>query len=276
MMIHMTRTSLNKKTVGIIAGVVAVIAIVGLVIAWGLQPSGDVVGPTPKPTLPPEPVNIIPIEERAYARILPADSGREVTISLETINKEADEAEYEVEYQSGTILQGFGGNLDVENLPSTARQLLGSCSAGGKCSYDENVTGGQLTLRFEGPQRYAVRGEWSFIDNASRDLGLSSRDGKLGLSGPGSQARYGVVFQSPGYPAPLPAAALSQIYSFGVAPATPGSVVVSLRLNEDVATAKLAVWNGKEWKLVDGTVADKTLTVSLPNMPQAVIAVVAE
>lgn len=275
MMIHMTKQFLNKKTLGIAAAVIGVIAIVSMIIAWGLQPV-ETAGPTPKPTLPPEPVNIIPIEERAYARIIPAESGREITISLEKINKEADEAEYEVEYQSGTILQGFGGELSVDNLPSTAKQLLGSCSAGGKCSYDENVSGGQLTLRFEGPQRYAVRGEWAFLDNAARNLVVASRDGKLGLTGPGAKVRYAVVYQSPGYPAPLPAKALSQIYSMGVSPVTPGVVEVSLRLNEEVSTAKLAVWNGKDWKLVEGTVTDKVLKVSLPSMPQAVIAVAAE
>jgi hypothetical protein len=262
----------------IIGGVILALLVIGGLV-WGLSPANNgAAGPTPVPTLPPEPVNVIPIEERAYGRIIPTADGRTLTVSLEKVNKEANEAEYEIEYQTGTVLQGAGGSLDPSDLPATEDVLLGSCSAGGKCSYHEGVTGGQLTLRFEDPNRYAVRGEWSFWNNATgKETTISSRDGKLGITGTGlAKTKYGVVFQSPGYPDELPGRAVSQIYALGVSTAPTGSLKVSLRLTEDAANAKLAVWDGTAWKSVTGTVADKTLTATLTAWPQALIAVVEE
>lgn len=268
----------RNKLFAIIASVILVIAVIGGVI-WGLSPdtSSQPVA-TPVPTLPPEPVNVIPVEERPYARLTPSVDGRTITVSLEAINKPAEEGEYEIEYQTGTVLQGAGGSLDILSLPDVKDILLGSCSAGGKCTYHEGVLGGLLTFRFEDPTRYAVRGEWSFWNNASgADDTLSSRDGRLGVTGTGlSRVRYGMVFQSPGYPAELPGQAASLIYALGTSTNPTGSVEVSLRLTEDVPDASLAVWDGTDWTLVEGTVADKTLTATLRSWPQAVIAVVAE
>ncbi len=268
----------SKKYIAIIAVVLGGFLLVGALV-WGLSPAPtEQAGPTPRPTLPPEPVNVIPVEERPYARITPTVDGRTLKLSLEAINKPADEAEYEIEYQTGTVLQGAGGLFSLSALPSTQDVLLGSCSAGGKCSYHEGVTGGQLTFRMSGDSRYAVRGEWSLWSNPSgAESTLSSRDGKFGLSGTGlTRVRYGVVFLSPGYPAELPGEALSSMYAIGVSSVPTGSTEVSLRLNSDVASADIAVWDGTAWKTVSGTVADKTVTASLATVPQAVIAVTAE
>lgn len=269
----MAKSFLQNKVVWAVGGLVVLAAVVGGVV-WARGGSAGPSTPTPKPTLPPEPVNVIPVEERPYARLLPSTDGRTVTVSLEKLNKDADDGQYEIEYQSGTVLQGAGGRLDLSDLPDQEDILLGSCSAGGKCSYHEDVTGGSLTLRLEGAERYAVRGEWSFLDADKRDQVLASRDGKLGITG--TRARYGIVFQSPGYPDALPGRAISSIYAVAVTPEASGTFTVSLRLNEDVAAANLAVWDGTNWDVVEGEVVDKMLTVSLSELPQALIAVVAQ
>lgn len=273
---HMSQNSSRKYLIFGAIGLGVVALLLGGFMLFGRGDAANPVGPTPKPTLPPEPVNVIPVEERPYARLYPSADGRTVIVSLEKLNKPAEDGEYEIEYQSGTVLQGAGGALNVEDLPDVEEILLGSCSAGGKCTYHEDVTGGLLTFRLEGSNRYAVRGEWSFLENPTGDKTLSSRDGKLGLTGAGTKPKFGIVFQSPGYPDALPGRALSQIYAIGTSTASTGSVVVSLHLNEAVTAASLATWDGKTWKTVPGTVAEKTLTVTLPSLPQAMIAVASE
>lgn len=274
-MIVMTKTARTRLIIGAIA---ALVLLGGGFLAWRMSAgSGQSAVATPVPTLPPEPVNIIPVEQRPYARMLPSGDGRTVTLSVEKLNLEANEGEYEIEYQTGTVLQGAGGRLEVDNLPHTEDILLGSCSAGGKCSYHENVTGGQITLRLDDPNRYAVKSDWRFWENKERENTVSSSDGKLVLTGAGlARVRYGILFHSPGYPDVPPTKALSHTYTMAFAPSVTGTLTASVRLNEDVAEASLAVWDGTAWKVIEGTVADKTVTAPLTTVPHAIMAVSAE
>lgn len=260
--------------IGLAVGAVVLVGLVAATLMGRGQTAST--SPTPVPTLPPEPVNIIPLNERPFAHISPTEDGRNIILTVESLNKPAESAEYEIEYQAGTILQGFGGSLEIDPLPATVKQMLGSCSAGGKCSYDEDVKGGQLTLRFEGSDRYAVRGDWTFTKIDPKSDLISSRDGRFGLVGAGSKAKYGIVFQSPGLPAPAPAAALSNVYAVGVSGTVSNNLKVSIRLNEAATSARLAVWDGKAWSLLPGQVSDQVLNVPLKTLPLAVMAVAGE
>jgi hypothetical protein len=128
------------------------------------------------------PVNILDLEKRPYVTLIPREDGHEVAMSIANLHYGEDRVEYELEYQAGTLLQGAGGRIDFneEAPPVTKNLLFGSCSKG-KCKYDEDVSGGSLTLHFEGKEDYSLKGEFTLGKMADKEGVFQSRDVKVSL-----------------------------------------------------------------------------------------------
>jgi len=129
------------------------------------------------------PVNVIDQALRPFVSVLPTADGKNILISVQSLKKTATEAEYELEYQAGSLLQGAFGTIKLANLPSETKVLLGSCSAGGACTYHTEVQGGTLLMRFAGPEDYALKTDWKYIENKTQETAFSSKDGKFQVSG---------------------------------------------------------------------------------------------
>lgn len=223
------------------------------------EPDSTVTRPVRPPT------NTIEISQRPYVSLVPTQGGRNVRLTLYDVKLAAQDAEYEMEYQTGDLLQGAFGQLDLETLPYQEDILLGSCSAGGKCSYHENVTGGELFLQFEGENEYALENGWAFIENTEREAEFSSRDGKFRLSGAGlARVTHLVIYNTPGLPENPEQALLSAPYAVGPIAAVTGQVEVSIRLNTEATTATMLGWDGEEWVSLETTVTDKVASATAP------------
>lgn len=213
-----------------------------------------------------EPLNVIPVAERPVVQISPVADGRNIQIIVKAVKKAADTLEYELEYQAGTLLQGIFGALDIGTLPSQVTELLGSCSAGGKCSYHEDVKGGTLLLRFSGEENYALKQDWKYIDNKAGETAFSSKDAKFQIESDGlKRQRYLVIYNSPGYPEGLEGTPVSDPYSFAVSATLQGSATLTMRAGED-AQAKIMGWDGKTWHDFGGTTEEKMVTAEVDLM----------
>ncbi len=261
------------RKVHIIVGITLVLLlIVGGVVFASLRKK-DKPEENSQPTKPVEQVNLIPLEERPYVSIEPNQKGRNLVFTLHDVKKPAQKAELEVEYQSGTQLQGAFLSFKLANLPDSQDMLLGSCSAGGKCSYHEEVTGGNILLRFLGDEKYVLKNDWSFFENTQKETSMVSRDSKFRLEGTGlASVTHGVILQSPGLPKNVEQKLLSAPYSVGLISEPKGKVTVHIRLNEDLPTAKILAWDGEAWLTLTTTVEEKVATAESP-LYQAYIAV---
>src|SRR6185369_3825664 len=176
-------------------------------------------GPTPRAKKPDVNVNQEPIANRPFVQLTPRADGHAVILNVVAVKKPSATLEYEIEYNSGSLVQGAFGDLtlDVTKLPLTKEILLGSCSTGGKCTYNTNVTGGTLTLRFGNPD-YTLKKEWSFAEVSGANNSFVSRDGRFTLDTSKAKLKTGnvIVFQSPGYPGTLAGDILSGPYTVGL------------------------------------------------------------
>ncbi|MDQ3008152.1 MAG: hypothetical protein M3Q81_00990 [bacterium] len=212
------------------------------------------------------PVNMIPVTERPYMEIAPMADGRNVEIRVNSLNKAADSMEYELEYQAGTLLQGAFGELALGTLPVSKTILLGSCSAGGACTYHEDVQGGSIVTRFSGAENYALKSDWKYIDNRAKETQISSRDAKFQLDAAGvATQRYLVIFNTPGYPEGLTGTAVSDPYSIVGSSALQGKGTLIIRANEDGATSIMG-YDGKTWQTFETTIEGKALTADVELM----------
>lgn len=225
--------------------------------------------PDPSASRISEPVNLIDVSQRPYLSITPSANGRELTLSVGSLAKDASEAEYELEYQSGDLLQGAFGSFDFSSatLPASKEILLGSCSAGGACTYHENVTGGTLTMKFEGDETYAVKTEWRFIKSADADGQYSSRDGRFQIEAGTLLDRnsYIVVMNTSGLPSPSDRSLLAGPY--GIFPSgnlpNSGEIELTVRLSEAGESATIIGWDGEDWVEFDTTIEDSSATATV-------------
>jgi hypothetical protein len=164
------------------AAVLAVVLLAGGGVAyWKMKSAPVATKEEPKKRKIADPVNVIPVDQRPYIQIAPLADGRNLELIVKHLNKPATEAEYELEYQAGSLLQGAFGAIELPSVPAKATILLGSCSAGGACTYHTDVKGGTLLTRFKGDESYALKSDWRYFDNRLKEIELASKDAKFQL-----------------------------------------------------------------------------------------------
>lgn len=217
-----------------------------------------------------EPVNVIPVAERPYVQISPVADGRNVEVIVKALNKPATSVEYELEYQSGTLLQGAFGLIELSQLPAKETILLGSCSAGGKCSYHEDVKGGTLKLTFDGAERYAVKSDWRYFENKAKETAFASKDAKFQIESDELAAQpYVIVYNSPGYPEGVENV-VSESYSLAVSRTLDGTATLTIRAEQE-GNLQIMGWDGSEWHEFESTVDGKMVSAEVELMEMYVV-----
>lgn len=267
------------------------LVLVGGVAAWKFSGSA-----TPEPTPTPakkkkvaEVLNAIPVADRPYLKITPGGGGTNIVIGLEEMKKAATEAEYEIEYQAGSLTKGAFGTLNVASVPSIADVLLGSCSTGGKCTYDTEVKGGSLLLRFKGGEDYALKSNWIYVDNAKRGRvhafmqpkAGSDTSSSLTTTGVGgdsdaleevfsidgaslAQQRFIILYQSPGFPKTVTGEVVGAPMAVTGVSAITGTAKVTFTLPNSAAGNKIMAWDGSKWNEMTSTVAENKVSAEGP------------
>jgi hypothetical protein len=263
---------MKKNPLFIIIPVIALVVVAIVAVIFTRLGGNEVATATPSPIIQ-EKFNTMEVTKRPYVTLAPTNKGRSLTLTLQTLNAPATKGEFEVEYQSGTLLQGFGGKLNIAKLPDVQEFLLGSCSAGGKCSYSEDVTGGALTIRLTDTEKQSLKNEWSFLENKEKSDTVTSRDGKFVLTGKGiASVSHWVVLQSPGYPAPIEKP-LSAVYAPAGLTVAKGEFKVGIRLSEDVPTATVWAWDGKAYKPLKTTITERVAYAPSPVVYESYVVV---
>ncbi len=258
---------MKQKKLLIIAGIALLVLLGGGFGAYTLMKKPAPTAPqTPQKKKITEPVNLIPVAERPVLHIEPGSDGRRITIVADAVKKDASVMDFEIEYNTENLIQGGTGQLDVSKLPAKKEFLLGSCSAGGACTYHKDVTGGTLLARFQGPQNYAVKTDWRFTDNKVKDKSFASKDAKFTLTSDElKQVGYAVILNSPGFYKNLPGTLVSDIYAVSLSGSPTKPLEVSVRGTEE-GTLKLYGWDGSSWKDLNGTVEGKVVKATSPLM----------
>lgn len=213
-----------------------------------------------------EPKNIISVSERPYLKILPQSDGHNITLEVISVKKDATKVEYELEYQAGSLLQGAFGQLDLDSFPASTDILLGSCSAGGACTYHEDVKGGKILTRFTGSETYALESRWKYIINSDNETAFSSQDAKFQLKSDDlAKTSYIVIFNTAGYPAGLDSKPVAELYSLTTNNKLSGKAELSIRAQEE-GELTLVGYDGKKWHKFKTTSDGKMATATVDLM----------
>ncbi|MBP7774404.1 hypothetical protein KA078_01290 [Candidatus Woesebacteria bacterium] len=259
---------MKQKQLVIIGGIVVALLGVGGFAAYKQlnKPAAVVATPAPQKKKITEPVNIIPVAERPVLHMVPGADGRRVTVVVDAVKKDAALMDFELEYNTENLIQGGAGQIDLAKLPAQKEFLLGSCSAGGACTYHKDVTGGTLLARFQGPENYAVKNDWRFTENKKKETTFSSKDAKFTLTSDElKQVSYAVVYNSPGFYQGISGTPASDIYAVSLSGTVSKPVQVSVRAAEE-GSLKLLGWDGKVWQDLKAEVDGKMVKATAPLM----------
>lgn len=210
-----------------------------------------------------EPVNEIEVAQRPYIQLTPQADGRNLTISVLEVKKSADLMEYELEYQAGSTSQGEFNTIDLATLPASNNAFFGSCSAGGACTYHEDIKGGSLLGRFisntENGESYALKQDWRYFDTTAAQTQVASRDAQFQLEASAiANQRFIVVYNTPGFPGDISefGELASDIYSLRGNTAFTGTGELSIRAHEATSEERpltILGFNGTEWVAFETT-----------------------
>lgn len=225
---------------------------------------------TTRPTIN-EPVNTVPLADRVYATLsIKRDGnrplGKELVLTVAE-GKGASSIDYDVEVQAGTTIQGGGGEIDLkkEKAPFIKDIFLGTCSAGGACSYYKDVKGGTFVVRFKGSSVGTLKGEWSYAESGN-DGKFSSRDGKFQVTALKLKSSFVLVSQALGLPNPVDGEVIAGPYHLDATAAVTGDMELSMRLSEEGGTAILWRWDGKTYQKIPSAVEGKMLTAKIDEI----------
>lgn len=220
--------------------------------------------PTPRKSLLDEPVNQIAISERPYISLVPTNNGQKVILAINNLNKPAEEAEFELEYAAGDLIRGAFGSIDLSSGTGEYEVLLGSCSTGGTCSYDSDVSGGDAIISLRGNDTYAVKIAWRYQETAQAESKFGSRDQKFQVTGDNlfANSNYVIVTETSGLPETIEAEILSG--PFGIYPSNGirevDEATITMRLNQETDTAQMWGWDEDKWIELETNVEGKTAT----------------
>lgn len=213
------------------------------------------------------PVNVIPVAERPYLRLEPSADGHYITIKVEEVKKNAQELNYEMEYQTGSMLQGFGGLLRLDKLPIAEKKLFGSQSAGGAITYHEDIKGGNFLAQFIGQENYAVKSAWRYFTNSDHASSFSSQDTKFSITNQDlAKYSYLIVYNSPGYPGKIDQQLLTDPYVVSAEKSLKllsSQFEVSIRSNE---AGQIMGYDGSKWQKMDSRYENGVVKANGPFM----------
>ncbi|MCX6817176.1 MAG: hypothetical protein NTZ93_04900 [Candidatus Beckwithbacteria bacterium] len=256
------------------AVVVLVILVIGVIVISRLKKPSQTLTTTPARQT--EQINQLSVKDRPFVTLTPNAAGNEVTLGVDQV-KNATKVEYELEYQTSTLIQGAFGDIDFSQtkLPVAKQLLFGSCSKN-VCKYDEGVTGGSLTLTFSGGDKnYVLKTDFNLQQMFDRQGIFTSKDvkatldvGKTGLP----NATFLIISGTMGLPAEISGEVVAGPYAF-LAATSPAlkSATLTIKSKEDLTGAKLMLWDGKTWSELKSALTDGQISAPVTGLGTFVV-----
>lgn len=142
---------------GVIIGII-IILLFGLIVYLVFGRSNSTIDEETENT--PTPTTILPtISSDITVELLASSNKRAVSLKISDFPADIETVEYELIYITGTGLpRGVNGKITLKGEKQVARDniTLGSCSTGGKCTYDEGVRSIDVTLKFNSPKGSSI------------------------------------------------------------------------------------------------------------------------
>ncbi len=208
-------------------------------------------------------INELPLKDRPFITLVPHVTNRLFTFVGLNINK-AKESSIDLEYQSGDLLKGVKANIETP-IPETYVKaiILGSCSTGGKCSFDKELKTGTTKLRLKFVDQDAthlLKGDFTFVTGQP-----SLPDGKVFFEPSKLTAKENLIMMNSfGLPKPLDKELV--LYPLVFSATNNKTISGQLSLTATGVTSAL-IYDGTDYQPLKTTTKDGKVIIALNQKP---------
>lgn len=254
-----------KRNQLLIAGGVVLIVIIGLIFFF--SKSKKTTETTKKPTTPSLTtkllVNELPLANRPFTLLVPHETNKLFTFVAIGADK-AQAASLDLEYQSGDLLKGARASIDspIAN-PYEKAIILGSCSTGGKCTFDKDLKSGTMKFMLTFPNQdatHVLKGNFVFLQGQN-----NLPDGKVVFTASKSSAKDNLIMlDSFGLPRSVDKETL--LYPIVITSTGDKTISGTMTINQSGVTSAV-IYDGKDFQPLKYTEKDGQLTIAINNKP---------
>lgn len=186
-------------------------------------------------------INALPYADRPFVTLFPHESNKLITLFLEKPG-DIPELTIDLEYLSGNALKGGRTTIKFPvALPYTQAFLLGSCSSGGKCSFDTDITTGTIKTKIEKAEEvHVLKSNYVFVDGES-----ATTDQKLKFSPAKTYKGQSILAYTHGYLNEIEQEVVAE--PFVITSSSPTTIQGTLTFTAPDAT-KLLYFDGSAYK----------------------------
>lgn len=213
-------------------------------------------------------VNELPLKDRPFTLLAPHSTGRLFTFTAIGADK-AQGASLDLEYQSGDLLKGAQAIIQtpIPN-PFFKAIILGSCSTGGKCTFDKDLAAGTMKFKLNFPGQdvtHVLKGDFVFITGQN-----NLPDGKVTfLPSKASLKSNLIMLNSFGLPKPVDQE--TALYPVVISATDNKAITGTLTINQS-GVKSAVIYDGTSYQPLKITQKDNVITVALNSIPWSISA----
>jgi len=207
-------------------------------------------------------INQLDQDKRPFTILSQHSTGKLLAFYLENTSY-IEGATIDLEYLSGDLLKGARSTLESPiSDPFAKAFLLGSCSAGGKCSFDKDLISGSLKLKLRVQDEsdiHVLKGDYSFVDGKT-----TTTDGRVTYTPTGNPTGE-ILLNTLG----LPEKPESNIELYPLAITSTGSQAIKGELEiRKTGITKVLIYTTSGYQELDAVITEDTVTIDLNHTPR--------
>ena len=207
-------------------------------------------------------INQLDQSKRPFTLLSQHSTGKLLALFLQNTSS-LEQATIDLEYLSGDLLKGARSTLKTPIEDPYAKSfLLGSCSAGGKCSFDRELISGSLKLKLrvkDESEIHVLKGDYSFVDGET-----TPTDGRITYTPAGSPTGE-ILLNTLGLPETLEGN--MELYPISITSTNKQSIKGELEIRKK-GISKVMVYDGSAYQDLDAVISEDTVTITLNHSPR--------
>lgn len=206
-------------------------------------------------------INKLEYSQRPFFLLTQHSTGKLITLYLDQADQ-IESATVDLEYLSGDLLKGARSTVSSPGSdPFSQAFLLGSCSAGGKCSFDKDLVSGSSKIRIalkKEKTQHILKGSFIFVGSDE----VNTVDGRFTYT-PSSTTNHELLLDTLGLPAGLDSD--PYLYPLAITSTSPkisGEMTVRAK-----NITSVMIYDGEEYQPIDFKSKDDQITFTLDQKP---------
>ncbi len=207
-------------------------------------------------------INQLDQDKRPFTILSQHSTGKLLSLYLENTSY-IEGATVDLEYLSGDLLKGAKSTLESPIADPFAKAfLLGSCSAGGKCSFDKDLISGSLKLKLkirDESDIHVLKSDYFFVDGET-----TTTDGRLTYTPVGNPIGE-ILLNTIG----LPEKPEGKVELYPIAITSTGSETIKGEVEiRKTGITKVLLYTTSGYQKLDANIGEDTVTIKLNHTPR--------